>query len=105
VCNALLIISSCISDASGEKPVLTPAAETQIKPPVVPITSPLSVGPTSRASTDDDKTRRQVKTVVWFFHSIQERQHTFEYDSVFICLFDFTAHQNNLGRRCGVHLI
>ncbi|XP_060598437.1 allatostatin-A receptor-like isoform X2 [Ruditapes philippinarum] len=51
---------SCISDASGEKPVLTPAAETQIKPPVVPITSPLSVGPTSRASTDDDKTRRQV---------------------------------------------
>lgn len=56
----MLITFSCISDASGDKPVLTPAVETQIKPPVVPITSPLSVGPTSRAYTDDDKTRRQV---------------------------------------------
>ncbi|XP_045160128.1 allatostatin-A receptor-like [Mercenaria mercenaria] len=51
---------SCISDASGDKPLLTPATVAQIKPPIVPITSPLSVGPTTRASTDDDKTRRQV---------------------------------------------
>ncbi|XP_060568104.1 QRFP-like peptide receptor isoform X2 [Ruditapes philippinarum] len=49
--------------SSGVKPVLTPAVETHIKPPVVPITSPLSVGLTSRASTDDDKTRRQISSL------------------------------------------
>lgn len=51
---------SCISDPSGDKPFLTPATESQVKPVLTPVTAPLTAASGTKAYIDDDKTRRQV---------------------------------------------